>query len=163
MSKSETILELQELLKDMRSITVDLNRSIFSLKEILDVEEFIPTSLGEKIRTYLEKINEKQTEFVSKYEALNSREPNTKYVVLENELEEAKKVFEENDRYVNGIKFFLSLHSDDEKTENILQNRKNTLNNLNIDAMERDDLQSLGKPYIWLQEAFWEIDAFFNV
>lgn len=159
MSKSETILELQELLKDMRSITVDLNRSIFSLKEILDVEEFIPTSLGEKIRTYLEKINEKQTEFVSKYEALNSREPNTKYVVLENELEEAKKVFEENDRYVNGIKFFLSLHSDDEKTENILQNRKNTLNNLNIDAMERDDLQSLGKPYIWLQEAFWEIDA----
>ena len=159
MSKSETVLELQELLKDMRSITVDLNRSISSLKEILDVEEFIPTSLGEKIRTYLEKINEKQTEFVSKYEALNSREPNTKYVVLENELEEAKKVFEENDRYVNGIKFFLSLHSDDEKTENILQNRKNTLNNLNIDAMERDDLQSLGKPYIWLQEAFWEIDA----
>ncbi len=59
-------------------------------------------------------------------------------MVLENELEEAKKVFEENDRYVNGIKFFLSLHSDDEKTENILQNRKNTLNNLNIDAMERD-------------------------
>lgn len=159
LSKSETVLELQELLKDMRSITVDLNRSISSLKEILDVEEFIPTSLGEKIRTYLEKINEKQTEFVSKYEALNSREPNTKYVVLENELEEAKKVFEENDRYVNGIKFFLSLHSDDEKTENILQNRKNTLNNLNIDAMERDDLQSLGKPYIWLQEAFWEIDA----
>ena len=159
MSKSETVLELQELLKDMRSITVDLNRSISSLKEILDVEEFIPTSFGEKIRTYLEKINEKQTEFVSKYEALNSREPNTKYVVLENELEEAKKVFEENDRYVNGIKFFLSLHSDDEKTENILQNRKNTLNNLNIDAMERDDLQSLGKPYIWLQEAFWEIDA----
>lgn len=147
MSKSETVLELQELLKDMRSITVDLNRSISSLKEILDVEEFIPTSLGEKIRTYLEKINEKQTEFVSKYEALNSREPNTKYVVLENELEEAKKVFEENDRYVNGIKFFLSLHSDDEKTENILQNRKNTLNNLNIDAMERDDLQSLADTY----------------
>ena len=159
LSKSETILELQELLKDMRSITVDLNRSISSLKEILDIEEFIPTSLGEKIRTYLEKINEKQTEFVLKYEALNSREPNTKYVVLENELEEAKKVFEENDRYVNGIKFFLSLHSDDEKTENILQNRKNTLNNLNIDAMESDDLQSLGEPYIWLQEAFWEIDA----
>ncbi len=48
MSKSETVLELQELLKDMRSITVDLNRSISSLKEILDVEEFIPTSLGEK-------------------------------------------------------------------------------------------------------------------
>lgn len=153
------ILELQELLKEMRFITADLNRSISSLKEILDVEEFIPTSLGEKIRTYLEKINEKQTEFVSKYETLNCREPNTKYTVLENELAEAKKILEENNRYVNGIKFFLSLHSDDEKTENILQSRKDTLNNLNIDAMESDDLQSLGEPYIWLQEAFWETDA----
>ena len=159
MSKSEMILELQELLKEMRFITADLNRSISSLKEILDVEEFIPTSLGEKIRTYLEKINEKQTEFVSKYETLNCREPNTKYTVLENELAEAKKILEENNRYVNGIKFFLSLHSDDEKTENILQSRKDTLNNLNIDAMESDDLQSLGEPYIWLQEAFWETDA----
>lgn len=159
LSKSETILELQELLKDMRSITVNLYGSISSLKEILDIEEFIPTSLGESIKIYLEKINEKQTEFVSKYEALNSREPNTKYVVLENELEEAKKVFEENDRYINGIKFFLSLHSDDEKTENILQNKKNTLTNLKLDAMESDDLRSLGEPYIWLQAAFWEIDA----
>lgn len=152
------IIELQEILKNLRTITMDLDSSILGLKKFLDAEEFIPENLGEKIKIYLEEIDQKQTEFVAKYKAFNKSEPDTKYFVLENELREAKKVLEENNKYRNAIKFFLELHSKDEKTEQMLQDKKNVINNMMVDSMEIDALQVFSEPYMWLQEAFCEKD-----
>ena len=153
------VKDLQNILKELRVITIDLDRNISSLKELLCAKEFISDNLGEKIKKNLEEIKMKQTEFASKYETLDSCEFSKKYIVLENELFELQKRLEENDNYIRAIKFFLSIHSADEKTEQIIQNRKQDIINKDIEVLENNELQALAEPYNWLYEAYFEKDA----
>lgn len=158
MSKSEIVKDLQDILEELRVLTIDLDNNVSSLKEVLDAREFISDNLGERTKRNLEEINMKQMEFVSKYEALDLHELSRKYAVLENELSRLQKVFEENDECIEAIKFFLSIHSDDEKTEQILQNHKQDIIRKNVEALESDELQTFAEPYIWLCEAYFEKD-----
>src|SRR5699024_8415607 len=122
--KPEVILELQQMLQSMRTITKNLDNGILYLKEVLDAEEFIPSGLSNEIRDCLEQINKKQIEFNEKYQNLNNHEPSTKYAVLESEFEEARRILEENSKQISAINFFLSIHSRDGVTERVLQKRK---------------------------------------
>lgn len=97
---------LQDILKELRAITTELDNNVSGLKEFLDEKEFIPDYLGEKITDYLEKIRTKQEEFVSKYEALGFHEVSRKYTVLENELSKLQSTCEEDAKYIEAVKFF---------------------------------------------------------
>lgn len=159
MSKVDSILELQEILKSLKLITTDLDRDIAELKNILNAQEFIPSALGDTIKTRLEMIEENQSTFVVKYESLNNCVPIKKIDVLENQLEEEKKRTEANKEYIDAIDFFCSIHSEDEKTESILQNRKEQLASYNFDTMDEATLKTLANPYVYFKEAYFETDA----
>nr|WP_296957231.1 hypothetical protein [uncultured Mediterraneibacter sp.] len=158
-SKVDEIVELKEILKALKGITEKLDDNISDLKSFLDAKEFIPETLGVSIKEHLEEINQKQADFTLKYEALNQKIPDTKYSVLERELTEIQRVFEENDKYIEALKFFLSLHSEDERTEKILQARKDIIDVAKVGGMEGSDLKKYAEPYWGLQQAFFEEDA----
>lgn len=56
------------------------------------------------------------------------------------------------------INFFLSLHSEDEVTEHVLQKRKESLIGLDFDNIDTKKLESVAEPYVLLQKAFLEED-----
>lgn len=157
--KSEMVTELQEILENLKNTTMELDRNISSLKEVLDAGRFIPDSLGMGIKEHLQEISDKQKAFVAKYEALNMQKPSEQYIVLETELTETLRVLEENNKYISAVKFFLMLHSEKEQTEQILQQRKEKIEVQNLESMGTQELQVLAEPYIKIQRAFLEVDA----
>lgn len=159
MSKSEMVIELQTILKDLKSITLNLDDNISNLKDFLDNERFIPEDLGNEIRGQLEDINKKQEEISLKYRMLNADGSTTSYAVLEEELSELQKVIEENGRYIGAIQFFLALHSENQQTEEMLRIKKEAIRKNQVDLMEGDALKNYAEPYVWLQQAFLETDA----
>ena len=159
MSKSEMVIELQTILKDLKSITLNLDDNISNLKDFLDNERFIPEDLGNEIRGQLEDINKKQEEISLKYRMLNADGSTTSYAVLEEELSELQKVIEENGRYIGAIQFFLALHSENQQTEEMLQIKKEVIRKDQVDLMEGDVLKNYAEPYVWMQQAFQETDA----
>lgn len=154
MSKLEVIAELQQMLQSMRTIAKNLDKGIVCLKEVLDAEAFIPTVLSNEIRDCLDQINKKQVEFNEKYQKLNNHKPSEKYIVLESEFEESRRILEENNKQISAIKFFLSIHSKDEAAECVLQKRKEKLAGLDFDNIDT----KIAEPYILLQEAYSEED-----
>ena len=100
MSKSEMVIELQTILKDLKNITLNLDDNISNLRDFLDNERFIPEELGNEIRGQLEDINKKQKEISLKYRMLNADGNTASYAVLEEELFELQKVIEENEKYI---------------------------------------------------------------
>ncbi len=159
MFKPEVIVELQQILQSMRTMTKDLDNGILCLKKVLDAGVFIPTGLSNEIRDYLDQINKKQVEFNKKYQKLNNHEPSANYAVLENEFEEVSRILEENSKQISAIKFFLSIHSKDEATERVLQKRKEDLTDLDFDNIDTKELESVAEPYVLLQEAYSEEDT----
>lgn len=156
--KLEVIKELQQMLQSMRTITKNLDNSILCLKKVLDGEMFIPTGLINEIRDCLTQISKKQIEFNEKYQKLNNHDPSTKYAVLESEFEEIHRILEEKSKQISVINFFLSLHSEDEVTEHVLQKRKESLIGLDFDNIDTKKLESVAEPYVLLQKAFLEED-----
>lgn len=159
MSKSDAILELQEILSSWKMITEDLDKDITNLKVVLEANEFIPSTLGETIKSHLELIAKNQVDFSLKYEALNRHKPATEYNVLLEDLEEQKRLQDANGKYLASINLFMSLHSEDTETERILQNRKEELISYALEDIDNESLKEIAEPYILLQEAFWEEDA----
>ncbi len=156
MSKSDIIIEVQKMLKDLKSITVNLDHNVSILKNFLDTEEFIPEELGNSIRDQLQEITEKQAEITSMYEKLNGQKTTMRYSVIEEDLSAIQKALEENKQYITAIEFFLDLHSENEKTERVLQDRKDTINLEKVNSLEDDELREYAEPYKWLQQAFME-------
>lgn len=159
MSKSEMVIELQTILKDLKNITLNLDDNISNLRDFLDNERFIPEELGNEIRGQLEDINKKQKEISLKYRMLNADGNTASYAVLEEELFELQKVIEENEKYIGAIQFFLALHSENQQTEEMLQIKKEVIKKDQVDLMEGDTLKNYAEPYVWMQQAFQETDA----
>lgn len=159
LSKSEMVIELQTILKDLKNITLNLDDNISNLRDFLDNERFIPEELGNEIRGQLEDINKKQKEISLKYRMLNADGNTASYAVLEEELFELQKVIEENEKYIGAIQFFLALHSENQQTEEMLQIKKEVIKKDQVDLMEGDTLKNYAEPYVWMQQAFQETDA----
>lgn len=159
MYKLETVKDLQNILKELGASIKDLDADISGLKEVLDAKEFIPDDLGDRVKKNLEEIKTKQKEFVSKHECLGLCRFTKNYAVLENDLLELEKELEDNSKYIRAVKFFLSIHSADEKTEQALRNHKQDIENKNIDVLENKELQTFAEPYNWFYEAYFEKDV----
>lgn len=159
MSKSEMVKDLQEVLKELRIIATDLDSNVCSLKEVLDAEEFVSDNLADGIKKNLDEIKVKQAEFVSKFEVLDLPEFSGKYSVLEKDLSELEKLFEEDTKYIRAVEFFLRIHSADEKTERMLQDRRQVIIRKNIESLKSGELQTVAEPYYLLYKTFLEKDA----
>ena len=158
MSKLKMVMELQELLKDLKQAAANLEQNFSSLKSILAAQEFIPEELSDSTTALLKEIQNRQEVFASQYEALYFRKPDSSYSVLEKELSEFQRVLEKRTTYLNAVQFFLTLHSNDVSTEKMLQNRKDNISAVKPDSMESEDLEDYAKPYLWLQQALMETD-----
>lgn len=159
MIKSEMVTKLQDILKELKIVTQGLDRNISSLKDFLEKQEFIPNVLGESIRDDLEKIKEKQSEFIFEYKALELPELSENYTILENNLLEFKKVIGEKEKYIEAIKFFLRIHSKDKETEQLLEKHKQYIEQHNIGSLESEELQKFSEPYKWVYDAYLEQDS----
>ncbi len=158
MSKLEIIKELQQKLENFRIINQDLDENLSELKSIISSEEFIPYSLNEIIQNKLEKINDRQKDFFSQYKKLEEQTLPKNFSEIEKILHKQKRKIKTREKYMEAVTFFIHLHSEDNKTQNLIEQRKQHLLSLNLELMTEEEIKKELQGYIWLLDAYKESD-----
>ena len=158
MQKITSVEHLRNDVEKLHNLTAGLGKDIFQINEFVHKNEFIPEDLEQKVTDNLCEINLLQNHIKEQFAELKLGEVPKKITALENFLEEYQKKLELKNKYLETVTFFMSLHSDEEEIEKLLDERKTQLALLELDSMEEDELDEKLKPYILLKKALEEKD-----
>ena len=158
MSRTDSVEKFRQVLELLRSITIELDNDLSELTECIQKEEFIPDVLGEKVTDKLTQIRVIQEELEDQFVLLEMGEFPTKIYEVRERLHEFQKSAEVRDKYIEAVNFFMSLQSEDENTQILINERKKYLSALNFDFISEEKLKA-EECYVWLYNAFYETDV----
>ena len=158
MSKLKRIESLRETLNELKEIMIDLEQDVSELQRLCFAGHFIPETLNHTVREKLQKISSIQTTCMTYCENLEFGQFPEKVQDLEQIVEIIHTEIEKKEIYIKAIQFFLQLHSSKEETEHILIKRKQALSNLNIEALDIEQLKEQVESYVWLYQAYYETE-----
>lgn len=159
MSKIYMIQNLQQILGEIKNTIAELDVSISELGRVIEAGEFISEELNADIRVQLERISSSQTGFRVQYETLGIGSIPEKMGQAEAMLEKKRRNLEDRKRYTDAVNFFMCLHSEDEKTVELLEKRKQDLSVMDMESSDTEQFKEKLECYLWFQEAYYEKDA----
>ncbi len=158
MQEIDSVERLRYDVEKLHNLTDGLEKDVFKINEFIHKDEFIPENLGQKVTDNLCEISLLQNRIKEQFTELELGEFPKQITALENFLEEYQKKLELKNRYLETGTFFMSLHSEEEEIEKLLDERKTQLALLELDSMEECELNEKLKPYILLKKALEEKD-----
>lgn len=158
MLEIKQIDDLQKILEKLKSRMTDLEEEISRLTKALASGEFLPDSLAETIREKLEGIERDKKDFVDRFSTLDAGTVPLKITDAEEVLEQYRQRKEKLGPYIEAIRFFLSLYSDDDSVQGVIEKRKAALRRLELERMDEPALEREAGSYVWLHDAFYETD-----
>lgn len=158
MSKLDSIQDLRLGLELLRDTTSKLDSELFEIMQCIREERFIPEALKEETTETLTQIGTAQEGLKTGFEELSIGECPQFFHAFTEKLDELQKETEATEKYINAIKFFLTLHSNEVETQRLLEERKEKLSKIPIESLKEDDLKEYAGDYLLLQAAFYEQD-----
>ena len=158
MQKITSVEHLRYDVEKLRELTNGFGQDISKINECINKNEFIPKELEKKATGNLCEIGLLQDQIKEQFVTLKLGEVPGKIATLEKFLEEYQKKLELKQRYLETVTFFMSLHSDEEEIEKLLDERKTKLALLELDSMDEEELDETLKPYVLLRKALEEKD-----
>lgn len=158
MQKITSVEHLRCDVEKLHNLIAGLKEKIFQINEFVHKDEFIPKDLEQNVTDNLCEISLLQNCIKEQFAELKLGEFPKQITALDNFLEEYQKKRELKNRYLEAVTFFMSLHSEEEEIEKLLDERKKQLSLLELDSMEEKELDEKLRPYIILKQTLEEKD-----
>lgn len=160
MQKMNLIEVLRRDLEKLECLTDALVQDLHQINECVLAGRFIPKELGTKVSESLNETIQLQENIGEQFSRLEIGKFPEKAADIEKILEDYQEKLELKNKYMDTVKFFMSLHSDEEEIEKLLDGRKTQLALLNLEELEsEEEFEQKLKPYILLKNTMQEKDA----
>lgn len=156
MQNRKTIADLQKALGHLRDVMTGLEGDISELTGVIRTGEWIPDSLCGMVMEKLKEIETGQKEFAERFSTLKAGTLPSRIADVCDMLDRWKQRAEDRDRYIKAVCFFLTLHSDEEATQELLEKRKSELTALDFSEMDEQEIKEVAGSYVWLFDAYHE-------
>lgn len=127
MQKITSVEHLRCDVEKLHNLIAGLKEKIFQINEFVHKDEFIPKDLEQNVTDNLCEISLLQNCIKEQFAELKLGEFPKQITALDNFLEEYQKKRELKNRYLEAVTFFMSLHSEEEEIEKLLDERKKTV------------------------------------
>lgn len=158
MSKIDLVQNLRQILVCLKDITDELDKDLSELTRCIHGMEFIPDTLGERVTGKLTQIETMQEELKSEFVSLEIGELPSEITKFNDLLEQYQKNTEVMESYLEAVKFFMTLQSEDNDIQTLLNDRKKYLSSLDFNSMSAKKLKEISGIYVLLYNAFNETD-----
>lgn len=160
MQKMNLIEVLRRDLEKLECLTDALVQDLPQINECVLAGRFIPEERGTKVSESLNETIQLQKNIGEQFSRLEIGKFPEKATDIEKILEDYQEKLELKNKYMDTVKFFMSLHSDEEEIEKLLDGRKTQLALLNLEELEsEEEFEQKLKPYILLKNTMQEKDA----
>lgn len=149
---------LRPVLEELKSLMTGLKEEILEVTKAIDSEEFLADSLREAVREKLERIERRQKEFEESFLTLDIGAVPRKITDAYNALDQYRQREERLGSYLEAVRFFLTLYSDDDSVQALIEKRQAALKGLDLERMDEPALEQEAGSYVWLRDAFYETD-----
>ena len=159
MQKTNSVEGLKCDLEKLQHLTDALVPDLSQINEKIRAGRLLPEGMGKKIADCLYEINQIQTELKTQFASLKLGELPEQTAELERILEEYQKKQKLKNKYLQVVSFFMSLHSEEEAIEKLLDRKKMQLALLDLESAEsEEEFQQTLEPYILLKNTLEETD-----
>lgn len=159
MPKINPVENLRRDLEKLNRLSDTLGLDLPKINECVRDGRFISEELGKSVFGNLGEIVRMQENIEKQFSSLEIGEMPDQISELEKILEEYQEKIELKNKYLDIVKFFMSLHSDEDEIEKLLDERKTQLALLNLEELEsEEEFSQKLKPYILLKNTLEEKD-----
>lgn len=159
MNKLEVLQNARQLIAQIRLEKDSLKEASRELTMYAEKDGAIPQALSDKLVSGLRGITSLQKQFISNYtDVMDTDEIPDEYAVMEENLATKKEEITKGE-YVRAAAAFLSLHSEDETTEELLESYKEEVHLDEVRTMPPEEIAENYQKYVDFNAALAEDDA----
>lgn len=158
MSKLEQMDHLRQVLEELKDKAMNLRTDLAELMRMIEADEFIPEADNQSIARQLLQIHAMQKKFADSFAGLDQGAFPATIAEALGRLEQCRQEETYRRRYREAMHFFLSLRSEDDLTQRLLDERKTRLSALDLMSMDEAACKHAADGYVWLFDAYRETD-----